>query len=453
MKGGRVMKKNAIVLTVAISVSCFMAINGAWAGTAGYSDSGQNGTTNHGVVGATYTGTTDDASAIAGHATALTGAISGGYFESDSVDGIGVYGKATATGFGSTYGGYFENKSDSGAAVLGFAQGQGMAGYFVSFDGHGVWADSYYSVGAHITYGGRFAALDNPQGVGVYGEGGAFGGDFETDSEDGAAVRGTATAASGLTSGGYFENWSDSGTGVYGYASANSGETIGVYGKSDSPNGKGVKGRGKVGIFGVTGRGSGKGVKGVARNSTGVNYGVYGKTNSPSGYGVYSDGNMKVDGDFVVTGAKSAVVKLDNGEGLRLYAVESSENWFEDFGSSKLEAGAMVKIDPTFAKTVNTNVDYHVFLTPRGNCQGLYVTSLGKTCFEVRELNEGKSNISFSYRIVAKRKGFENQRLARISKEKMTAIAESELDEDEDTTEVALNKKRFDKTARLRVAK
>ena len=54
---------------------------------------------------------------------------------------------------------------------------------------------------------------------------------------------------------------------------------------------------------------------------------------------------------------------------------------------------------------------------------------------------------------MAKRKGFENQRLARISKEQMTAVAENELDEDEDATEVALNKKRFDKIARLRVVK
>jgi hypothetical protein len=51
---------------------------------------------------------------------------------------------------------------------------------------------------------------------------------------------------------------------------------------------------------------------------------------------------------------------------------------------------------------------------------------------------------------VAKRKGFENQRLARISKEQMTTVAENELDEDEDVTEAALNKNRFDKMARLR---
>ena len=54
---------------------------------------------------------------------------------------------------------------------------------------------------------------------------------------------------------------------------------------------------------------------------------------------------------------------------------------------------------------------------------------------------------------MAKRKGFENVRLVKISKEHMTAIAENELDEDEETIEVASRAKRFDKMARLRVAK
>jgi hypothetical protein len=166
---------------------------------------------------------------------------------------------------------------------------------------------------------------------------------------------------------------------------------------------------------------------------------------------MYSEGNMKVEGDFVVTGTKSAVVKLDNRKGLRLYAMESAENWFEDFGSSKLEAGkAMVKIDPTFTQTVNQHR-----LSSAPDPDGRLSRSLchlpGENLLEVRELNEDKSDISFSYCIVAKRRVFENQRLARISKKKMTAIDESELDEDEDSTEVALNKKRFDKMALLRV--
>jgi hypothetical protein len=44
-----------------------------------------------------------------------------------------------------------------------------------------------------------------------------------------------------------------------------------------------------------------------------------------------------------------------------VYAVESPEVWFEDFGSSQLNNGhATISIEPLFAQTVNTNVQYFV---------------------------------------------------------------------------------------------
>ena len=157
--------------------------------------------------------------------------------------------------------------------------------------------------------------------------------------------------------------------------------------------------------------------------------GVGGESKSADGYGVYSKGNMKVDGKFTCTGTKSAVVKLKNGEGVSLYAVEASENWFEDFGSAKLKDGAaVVAIDPLYSETVNTEIDYHVFLTPRGECKGLYVINQKGSSFEVRELNGGKSDISFSYRIVAKRKGYEDVRLAKVKEEMLTAMTTAEED-------------------------
>ena len=146
-------------------------------------------------------------------------------------------------------------------------------------------------------------------------------------------------------------------------------------------------------------------------------------------------GNLTVNGEFInkgslySSGSKSAVVKLKNGEGVALYAVEASENWFEDFGSAKLTDGAaVVAIDPLYSETVNTEIDYHVFLTPRGECKGLYVTNQKGNSFEVRELNGGKSDIPFSYRIVAKRKGYEDVRLAKVKEETLTAMTTAEGD-------------------------
>lgn len=53
-----------------------------------------------------------------------------------------------------------------------------------------------------------------------------------------------------------------------------------------------------------------------------------------------------------------------------------------------------------------------VFLTPNGDCKGLYVTARSAASFEVHELSGGTSNVEFDYRIVARRSGYENIRLA-----------------------------------------
>jgi hypothetical protein len=119
-------------------------------------------------------------------------------------------------------------------------------------------------------------------------------------------------------------------------------------------------------------------------------------------------GNVRVNGNFVATGSKSAVVTLPDNREVLLYAVESLGNWFEDFGHATLSNGVVhVEIDSTFAQTINTEMTYHVFLTPNGDCKGLYVAKKTATGFEVRELGGGQTNVTFDYRIVARRKGYE----------------------------------------------
>jgi hypothetical protein len=74
-----------------------------------------------------------------------------------------------------------------------------------------------------------------------------------------------------------------------------------------------------------------------------------------------------------------------------------------------------IALDSTFAQTVNTGVEYHVFLTPKGDCEGLYVTNETPQGFDVHELRGGHSAIAFDYRIMAKRAGYENVRLADLT--------------------------------------
>jgi hypothetical protein len=90
--------------------------------------------------------------------------------------------------------------------------------------------------------------------------------------------------------------------------------------------------------------------------------------------------------------------------------MESPDHWFEDFGAAKLKRGrALVKLDADFVKVIKRG-DYKVFLTPEGECRGLSIRRKRAASFEVRELMAGKSSVTFSYRIVGRRKDVRGHR-------------------------------------------
>ncbi|MGA8150727.1 MAG: hypothetical protein WB952_07240 [Terriglobales bacterium] len=124
---------------------------------------------------------------------------------------------------------------------------------------------------------------------------------------------------------------------------------------------------------------------------------------------------IDVSGNLFCTGPLGTAASTPGNRKVGLYAVQSSENWVEDFGSAKLSGGvATVQLEPHFGQAV-TAANYHVFLTPAGDCQGLYITNRTATSFEVHELKGGKSSVEFDYRIVAHRKGFESARLPDVT--------------------------------------
>ena len=230
--------------------------------------------------------------------------------------------------------------------------------------------------------------------------------------------------------------------GIYGYEGGNTTMTIGVEGYSASSIGVGNYGV-AVGSSVEGGSIDGSAATGVWGDTSG-DWGVLGTTDEgdsivgfnasePFATGYFENdttasltapvlvtvgGNtggacmFDVSGDMYCSGSKSAVVPVDGGaRKVALYAVESPKNWFEDFGSGRLSNGsAVIGLEPTFAQTVNTQ-SYHVFLTPSGDCKGLYVSQRSAGGFEVRELGGGTSSIEFDYRIVAERKGYENVRM------------------------------------------
>jgi hypothetical protein len=144
--------------------------------------------------------------------------------------------------------------------------------------------------------------------------------------------------------------------------------------------------------------------------------------NEPRATNLYADGNLPA------SGTKSAVVALPDDRVVELYAMESPELWFEDFGNGQLREGvAEVTLDPTFVRAANAEPGYHVFLTPNGDCQGLYVAQKTATGFQVRELRGGKSSVGFDYRIVAKRRGYESLRMDQLEAHAETVQAIREV--------------------------
>jgi hypothetical protein len=130
--------------------------------------------------------------------------------------------------------------------------------------------------------------------------------------------------------------------------------------------------------------------------------------------------SVDVSGNLFCTGTLGAIVNGQGKKKIGLYTMQSSEDWIEDFGSAALVAGvATIPLESRFAKTISGQANYHVFLTPAGDCDGLYIANRTATSFEVRELKSGTSSVQFDYRIVAHRKGYESARLPDVTRKLM----------------------------------
>jgi len=352
-----------------------------------------SGANSSGMLQVTTTATSGGASAIVGSASATgTGTTIGVTGFSSATSGWGVYG----TGAGA---GVFGVGAAAGAGVYGVSEGTGAGVFGVGDEGPAVQGYSKTEYGGYF-YGGS---------TGVYGE-------SDTDSSITPAIYGLEEGSTAQTIGVFGETFSSAGAGVYGQNSVERSGTGGLIN-----NGSGVWGDGgtyplAIGVVGTSDNVAG----GFFVNNNTDYYTLEGYSASTGGYpfSAYNASgngcNIDSSGDINCTGSKNAVVPIDGGQRkVALSAIESPKNWFEDFGSEQLSKGAaVIALEPEFAQTVNTSLEYHVFLTPNGDCKGLYVSQKTPTSFEVRELGGGTSSVSFDFRIVALRKNFENIRLA-----------------------------------------
>ncbi len=415
--------------------------------------------------------------AVLGTAVGTSGAVFGTEGSTKSAAGAGVVG---VNGTGSVIG----NKYGSSAGVWGDTGSVGLHGVIGTADNaYGVVGFNNSASGLPAIVGKNFgsssiapgllAVSASPVGIGALGAGPTYSNNFNTNvGANAIGVVGDSAATGGIGVWGSTDN----GTSVYG--STNTGTA--VYGLSASGTGVLGSATSGIGVAGTSPSGGTAGVYGVTTNTdlanasygvwgddtvapsngaAGVNGGVYGYSQGGDGVvGItdsaprnalfnfagefYAANNatpflaftpktqclINAGGDLICTGSKSAAVPLPDSRWVRLYAVESPENWFEDFGSGALSNGsASVALEPTFRDTVTSSQDYHVFLTPRGECEGLYIASTSASGFEVRELHHGTSNIAFDYRIVVRRKGYENIRMEDVTEMQKQIAAKREM--------------------------
>lgn len=123
---------------------------------------------------------------------------------------------------------------------------------------------------------------------------------------------------------------------------------------------------------------------------------------------IYMNGSVYIQGNYWVTEAKGRIVENTKYGTPSLYCYETPTPYFGDIGTGQTDENgeAIIAIDDIFDETVNTNIEYCVFLQKEG--QGdLWVDEKDHSYFIVK----GTPNLKFSWEIKAVQKGFEELRL------------------------------------------
>ena len=349
----------------------------------------------------------------------------------NATSGIGVIGAGNN-------GGYSVLTSGAGGSFTGLTIGSG--GFGTSLTGgigvvgagnnQGAWLPSNGCGGAFTGNTGVFSKSIIPTGTGVVGLGNNL-----------AAPNTFANGAGGAFTGSFAGtvSWATAGTGT---AVLGAGNNIAIPLTYPSGSGgaftgtdAGVVGWGTTAATGVGVIGAGNNVAatlpssgGAGGSFTGLTWGVYGyATNSgnvtrgggyfacnPLSGGAYcyagyrnNNTNYKTLGN----GTNSTIVKNTEGELITLYCPEAPEVVFQDYGIGQLVNGfAHITIDPNLAININVSQDHplKVYITPEGDCMGVFVTNKSVHGFDVIELQGGKSNVPFSWQIAATRANEEN---------------------------------------------
>lgn len=132
---------------------------------------------------------------------------------------------------------------------------------------------------------------------------------------------------------------------------------------------------------------------------------------------------VTIGGSLSVTGEKNRIIDTENYDTRKQYCYETATPYFGDIGTAQTdETGkCYIDIDDIFAETVNTGVEYQVFLQKEG--QGdLWVEEKTDSYFVVR----GTENLKFSWEIKAIQRDYEFERLEKFDNSEKEEVIDYE---------------------------
>ena len=132
---------------------------------------------------------------------------------------------------------------------------------------------------------------------------------------------------------------------------------------------------------------------------------------------------VTIGGSLSVAGTKNRIIDTENYDTRKQYCYETATPYFGDIGSGCTDntGKCYIDINDIFSETVNTGVEYQVFLQKEG--QGdIWVEEKTDSYFVVR----GTENLKFSWEIKAIQKDYEFERLEKFDNSEKEEVIDYE---------------------------
>lgn len=132
---------------------------------------------------------------------------------------------------------------------------------------------------------------------------------------------------------------------------------------------------------------------------------------------------VTIGGSLSVAGEKNRIIDTENYDTRKQYCYETATPYFGDIGTAQTDdkGKCYIDIDDIFSETVNTGVEYQVFLQKEG--QGdLWVEEKTDSYFVVK----GTENLKFSWEIKAIQRDYEFERLEKFDNSEKEEVIDYE---------------------------